>query len=197
MPSTIGPTILSVGLLLAGGFWSQGSELDSAVESALDSVRVDRDADAIAEIELDGVHTVNTHRDGEPIHAPVIEVDTGAEPPDLDVAYRVAAAIVRALRPAVVDEHVRQYDVTFVFGETSWTGPFERETKRIAVTPELLERLDREPDFDAVDLRAAIEEEDDGDDEIPPVGWGEPLESAYYRDDDWSGDGTAWTFLGT
>ena len=36
MPSTIGPTTPSAGLLLAGGFWSQESAIDAAVETALD-----------------------------------------------------------------------------------------------------------------------------------------------------------------
>lgn len=195
----LGPAILSVGLLV-GGFWdweTEASKRESDAEAALEHASFAGDEDRFASPPtVDDVAEVNTHRDGDPVYVPVIEVDLETtDEPDRDAAYRIAGTICRALRPAFADEHVRHYDVLFAFGERSWWEP--REQRRIAVTPALVERLDREPDFDARDLRRAIEAADDGDGEIPPVAWGEPLGNAYYHGsgDDWAAFGASTGFM--
>lgn len=190
----LGPTAVAVSAVTLSQWW--GGESQSLVDdaqTALENRQFGRDADLFASAPtVDDVASVNTHRDGEPIYVPVIEISLeSAEEPDRAAAYRIAAGAVRAVRPALADVHVRHYDVLFSYGETSWTGPWTKEKRRIAVTPRLLERLKREPSFDAAALRSAIEERDDGDDEIPPVAWGDPLpDSYYYETDDWSGAGT-------
>ncbi|MCU4975217.1 hypothetical protein OB955_21175 [Halobacteria archaeon AArc-m2/3/4] len=194
----MGPTVVAVGTLLLSQWWSgeSGSLADDA-QTALENQQFGRDADLFASAPtIDDVASVNTHRDGEPIYVPVIEIALeSTEEPDRAAAYRIAAAAVRAVRPALADIHIRHYDVLFSYGETSWTGPWMKEKRRIAVTPRLLERLDREPSFDAAALRSAIEDRDDGDDEIPPVAWGEPLADSYYYDtEDWSGGVTGMGF---
>ena len=183
------PALLSVGLL-AGGFWDwepESSTLEAGARDALERVPFGADADAFeSPPQVSDVAEVNAHRDGDPIYVPVIDVDLALEEPDLAAAYRITGAIVRALRPVFAEDHVRHYDVVFAYGERAWRGFGEKEKRRIAVTPDLVERLDREPSFDDRDLRREIEDRDDGDDEIPPVAWGEPLGHSYYTDyEDW------------
>lgn len=130
---------------------------------------------------LDRVAVVNEHQDGQPIHVPKVDVDLGeTEAPDVDAAYRIAAAVVRALHPVFEGKHVRHYDVEFAFRAPSLSEP--RQRRRIAVTSVLADGLVRNPDADAAALRDAIEERDGGDDELPPVAWGDPLPDSYYRD---------------
>lgn len=163
------------------------SALTDEATAALDRCTFGADDDRLAEPpELNTVFTVNENRDGDPVLLPWIDVDlTTAADPDRAAAYRIAAEIVEAVHPAFRDEHVRQYDVVFEYGETSllsWSG----DKRLIAVRPRQAERLTREPEFDARALRDRLETLDDGDDEIPPVAWGEPAKEWEYRDDDLS-----------
>ncbi|MXV61372.1 hypothetical protein GS429_04695 [Natronorubrum sp. JWXQ-INN-674] len=166
-----------------------GSDLTTATEEALERCSLGRDADRLAEPPtLDDVYRVNTNRDGEPVFVPLVEIDLETtDEPELAAVYRIAAEVIRAVHPACRDEHVRQYDVVFAYGDTSWWD-WDEEQRRIAVRPRDAERLTREPDFGPPELRDRLEELDDGDDEIPPVAWGETLgEWEYYTDDDdWS-----------
>ncbi|EMA41753.1 hypothetical protein [Halobiforma nitratireducens] len=165
------------------------STLPAEVDDALERCSFGRDEDVLAAPPaLEGVYQVNTSRDGNPIYVPLVEIDhETTDDPDLDTVYRIVAEIVRTVHPVFRDEHVRHYDVVFAYGETSlWD--WEGEQRRVAVRPRQAERLTREPDFGPAALRDRLEELDDGDDEIPPVAWGETLaEWEYYRDDgDWS-----------
>lgn len=187
-------TILSLGLV--GGFFdwdweTDASKLESEAGEALERASFGGEARFSSAPAVDDVATVNTHRDGDPIYVPVVEVALASDDPDLDAAYRITGAIVTALESVFADEHVRHYDVLFALGDSSWWETADR--RRIAVTPDLVARLGREPSFDARDLRRAIEERDDGDDEIPPVAWGEPLDNQYYSErssGDWAAYGT-------
>ncbi|QSG02087.1 hypothetical protein [Natranaeroarchaeum sulfidigenes] len=190
---------MTTGILIAGGVvlllvlivlfiyvpdWDTTSESTKAAQSALETVALGRDADLVAE--PPSVHKtpeVNTHRDGDPIVVPIIEVtlDTDDEP-DRATGYRIAAGVLEAVHPEYTDTHVRNYDIHLVQDEDTWVR--QPDKCRIAVTPALVERLTREPDFDAQDLQREVEAADDGDDEIPPVAWGEPL-------DYWHNDGSS------
>lgn len=164
------------------------SALVDEVAAALERCSFGRDRDRLAEPPtLEDVYRVNTTRDGDPVYVPLVEVDLETtDEPDLDAAYRIAVEVVSAVHPVVRDEHVRQYDVVFAYGETSWWD-WEGEQRRISLRPEEADRLSCDPGFEAAELRTHLEELDDGDDEIPPVAWGEPLDRwEHYSDDDWS-----------
>lgn len=165
------------------------SALATDAADALERCSFGRDEKRLAEQPtLEDVYRVTTNRDGDPVYVPLVEValETTDEP-DRASVYRIAATIVRQLHPHFRDEHVRQYDVVFAYGETSFWN-WEVEKRRIAVRPRQAERLERDPEFGPAELRERLEELDDGDDEIPPVAWGETLgEWEYYHDDsDWS-----------
>lgn len=191
---------MTTGILIAGGVvlllvllllfvyvpdWDLESESTKAAQSALESVSLGRDADLVAEPpSVYKTPEVNTHRDGDPIVVPIVEVtlDTDDEP-DRATGYRIAVGVLETVHPEYSDSHVRNYDIHLVYGDDSWVS--QPEKRRIAVTPALTERLSREPDFDAHDLRREVEAQDNGDDEIPPVAWGEPLD--YWYSDESSG----------
>ncbi len=82
--------------------------------------------------------------------------------------------------PAFDGVFVRHYDVQFTF---DGDGLFEaEECRRIAVTPELADRLVAETGFDAAAFKSAMLEADDIDDHIAPVAWGECVD--YSSNDD-------------
>lgn len=158
--------------------WDYGSSLTEQPQAALDETDFGRETELLADPpSIESVPKVNTHEDGDPIYVPVIDVtlDSDGEP-DRTTAYRIAADVITAVHPRYADTKVRNYDVQFVYGEPRLGGLIGTTKRRIAVTPDLAERLDREPGFGPSELREAIESRDNGDDEIPPVAWGEPLD---------------------
>lgn len=149
----------------------QQSDANEALSAAFDTAVGLSEPPAI-----DAVHHVNDHVDGGPIFVVAIEFDLDTDhEPDRQTAYELAARAVRSVRSAFASDHVRSYDIVFRYGDASWGGLGSKPGRRIAVPPELADRLDREPSFDAAALQAAIETADNGDSEIPPVAWGEPL----------------------
>lgn len=167
------------------------SSLQTEGSDALERCSIGRDADLLAtQPSLEDVYQVNTNRDGDPVYVPLVEIDLALETtdePDMERVYRIAAAILETLHPRFRDVHVRQYDIVFTYGDTSFWN-WEPTQRRIAARPDDAERLTREPGFGPAELREHLETHDDGDDEIPPIAWGETLsEWEYYQDDDdWS-----------
>lgn len=137
------------------------------------------------EPQLDNVFVVNTNRDDEPVLIPWIDISfTTDDDPDKAAAYRIAAEVVKALHSVFRDVHVRQYDIVFQVSDPTWLD-WSGEQRLIAVRPRQADRLTSEPNFDVRSFRNRLEELDDGDDEIPPVAWGEPADKWEYRDNDW------------
>lgn len=188
-----GGVLFVVGIIVVAYVGDWESESTEHARAALETVSFGRDDSLVdGDPSIDHVPEVNTHRDGDPIVVPVATVELDAdEDPDRASGYRIAAAMLGALHPEYTDSHVRNYDILLAYGDSSWVSGGEK--RRIAVTPDLAERLAREPDFDAADLRREVESRDDGDDEIPPVAWGEPLQ---YRQGDAATSAAAVTTAG-
>lgn len=151
-------------------------DLDERRERADEALRqrVDPDAREIDDCAVTGTAVVNEGPDGEPIVVPIARFSLGetVESPDFERVWELVAAALAPLRTAFDGVFVRHYDVQFTF---DGDGLFEAaECRRIAVTPELAERVDEEVGFDADALREAVVAADDIDDEVAPVGWGEP-----------------------
>ncbi|OVE84136.1 hypothetical protein [Natronolimnobius baerhuensis] len=169
------------------------SALVTTARDTLEQCQLGRDGERLdSPPTLDDVYQVNTNRDGDPVYVPVVELTLETEDdPELAAVYRLTATILRRLHPHFRDVHVRQYDLVFSYGTTSWWH-WDVTKRRISARPQDVDALTRDAGFDAVDLRERLEEGDDGDDEIPPVAWGETLgEWEYYHDD--SGD---WSWMG-
>ncbi|GAA0717678.1 hypothetical protein J2744_000533 [Halorubrum trapanicum] len=128
------------------------------------------------------LHEVAEHEDGDPVYVPVIRVPLGTADPGTDGVYRHAARAAAALHDEFEDAHVRGYDVEFGLDDGS-IGGVGRTVKRVAVTPEIAERL-RDRDYDHRDLRSDVADADDGDPGVPPVDWGDAVNYA-------NGDGSA------
>lgn len=194
-PVSTGPTVIPLtadGLVVAVAVGGGGLVLfGSIVAYVYDSgdERADRAADALgeslpaptdapvrdgADLPADaGLHEVATHDDGDPVYVPVVRIPLATTDPGMDGVYRHAAAAAAALHDEFADAHVRGYDVEFGLDDGS-LGEIGRTVRRVAVTPEIAERLG-DPDYDHRDLRGDVTEADDGDPGVPPVDWGEPL----------------------
>lgn len=152
-------------------------DLESRQETAEEALkrRVDPDAMAIEDCAVAGVAVVNEGPDGEPIVVPIARFSLGesVENPDVDLVWRLVPEALRALHEGFGDDgvFVRHYDVQFTFdGDELFEA---EECRRVAAPPEYAERLASESGFDGRALRELIEREDDIDDEIAPVAWGE------------------------
>ena len=161
--------------LLGGDEDGAQARIEDARESAGDALseRVDADAYGIDDAGVTGVAVVNEGPDEEPVTVPIARFSLGedVESPDYDRAWRLVAEAIRALDPAFEDVFVRHYDVQFTFdGDELFEA---EECRRVAVPPELADRLVAEPGFDADALREAVTEGHDIDDEVAPVAWGE------------------------
>ncbi|MEZ3163284.1 hypothetical protein ABNG03_00065 [Halorubrum sp. RMP-47] len=151
-----------------------GGELPAPTDAP---IREDADVPTAAHL-----HEVATDADGDPVYVPVIRVPLATDDPGIDGVYRHTADAAAALHEEFDDAHVRGYDVEFGLDDSS-LGGVGRTVKRVAVTPELAERL-RDPGYDHRDLRADVAAGDDGDPGVPPVDWGEALNYG-------TGDGSA------
>jgi hypothetical protein len=135
--------------------------------------RVDADARGIEACGVTGVAVVNEGPDGEPVVVPVARFSLGeaVDDPDMDLVWDLVGAAVAPLADAFEEVFVRHYDVQFTF---DGDGLLEaEECRRVALSTDLVERFVAEPSFGVAELRAAVEERDDIDDEVAPVAWGE------------------------
>ena len=195
VPLTAGGLVLA-GAFVGGGLALLGGIVAYVLRSSDD--RVDRVADALGDDlpaptdaplregadvpSSTGLHEVAEHDDGDPVYVPVVRIPLATADPGTDGVYRHAARAAAALHDEFDDAHVRGYDVEFGLDDAS-LGDVGRTVKRVAVTPELAERL-RDPDYDHRDLRSDVEAGDDGDPGVPPVDWGDAVNYA-------SGSGSA------
>jgi len=167
------------GLIALGGtalvyYYDGGDDRAAEVEAALaDGLPAPTGAPLRDTPEVTGVHEVAEHDDGDPIVVPVVRVPLATEDPGRDAVSRHVAAAVDALHDAFADAHVRGYDVEFGLDDAT-VGGIGRTVRRVAVTPELADRL-ADPDYDHRDLRSDVADGDDGDPGTPPVDWGEPV----------------------
>lgn len=152
-------------------------DVESRQETAENALtdRVDPESRPVEDCAITGVAVVNEGPDGEPVVVPIARFSLGesVEDPDMDLVWRLVPAALRALDEGFGDEgvFVRHYDVQFTF---DGDGLLEaEECRRVAVPPGLVDRLVGESGFDGPALRDLVGREDDVDDEIAPVAWGE------------------------
>ena len=165
---------------LLGGDADEADEkarIERAQDAADDELgeRVDGGTRGLEEFGVTGVAVVNEGPDGEPVTVPIARFSLGEDVQtlDRDSVWPLVAAAVRAMHESFrrEDVFVRHYDVQFTFdGDELFEA---EECRRVAVHPELAEAFVADPDFDADRLRDVVEREDDIDDEIAPVAWGE------------------------
>jgi len=121
-----GGVVMLVGILAAASVsdWNDDAESTEAARVALESISLRRDADLVSEPpSVESTPEVNTHRDGEPIVVPVVEVELATdEEPDRATGYRIAGAVLGAIHPQFADSRVRNYDIHLVYGDDSWIG---------------------------------------------------------------------------
>ncbi|WP_336000137.1 hypothetical protein [Halorientalis halophila] len=150
-------------------------DLESRQETADQRLRdaVERGSYAVEDCGVTGIAVVNEGPDGEPIVVPVARFSLGedVEEPDMALVWDLVGEATDALQTPFEDVFVRHYDVQFTF---DGDGLFEAETcRRVALTDEFVDRYTSDPGFGVADLREALLEADDIDDEIAPVAWGE------------------------
>ena len=162
---------------------------DSGKDVDLDAVKTDADerlrdrvTPAVYDIDdcgVTGLAVVNEGPEGEPVTVPVATVSLGSDPEsvDFDRVWTLVDETLRAIFPAFADVYVRHYDVRFTFGGGLLSS---EECRRVAVPPELAERLATEAGWSREQLRAAVVDGHDIDDEVAPVAWGTCVD--YNRD---------------
>ena len=131
--------------------------------------RVDTTAYGIDECAVTGIAVVNEGPEDEPIVVPIAHFSLGesVERPDYDLVWDLVGEGLDALQPALEDVFVRHYDVQFTFDDDEL---FEaEECRRVAVTPDLADRFISDTAFGVEELRDAMLEADDIDDDIAPV----------------------------
>jgi hypothetical protein len=147
---------------------SRQSDADDALAEA-----VERGDYAIDDWGVTGVAVVNEGPDGEPIVVPIARFSLGESvaDPDMDLVWDLVGIAATALQQPFDDVFVRHYDVQFTFdGDELFEA---EECRRIALTQDLADRYATEDGFDLRALRNAVTRQDDIDDEIAPVDWGE------------------------
>ena len=121
-----------------------------------------------------GVEGETNGVDGHPTHVPVIRVDLGTtDAPGLDLVFEYVASVLEAVHPLLASDGlpVHHYDVQFTFGPSGLL--VSGECRRVAVPPELVERLVNDDRYRPHDIRRDVTAGDDGDDATAPVAWGE------------------------
>ena len=169
--------------LLGDDDTDEGVDLQEREDEAHEALqnRITPETYGIEDCAVTGVAVVNEGPDEEPITVPIARFSLGedVESPDLDLVWELASEAIRAMQPAFDGVFVRHYDVQFTF---DGDGLFEaEECRRIAVTPDLADRLVSETGFDAAAFKQAMLAADDIDDHIAPVAWGECVD--YSRND--------------
>ena len=143
---------------------------------------VERGGYAIDDCGVTGVAVVNEGPDGEPVVVPIARFSLGedVETPDRDLVWDLVGEAATAMQAPFDDVFVRHYDVQFTFdGDELFEA---EECRRVLLTDELVDRYATDPGFSLANLRAAVFEAHDIDDEIAPVAWGECQD--YSRTDD-------------
>ncbi|WP_089649954.1 hypothetical protein [Halobacterium hubeiense] len=149
-------------------------DLESCQEDADETLRtaVENSYD-VEECGVTGVAVVNEGPDGEPVVVPIARFSLGedVENPDMDFVWNLVGEAANALQDPFDDVFVRHYDIQFTFdGDELFEA---EECQRVALTDALVDRFATDSGFTLRDLRDAVEEADDIDDEIAPVAWGE------------------------
>jgi hypothetical protein len=135
--------------------------------------RVDATEYGIEACAVTGLAVVNEGPAGEPIVVPIARFSLGesVEKPDYDLVWELVGEGLHALQPALEGVFVRHYDIQFTFdGDELFEA---EECRRVAVTPDLAEAFISDAGFGVGELRDAVLDADDIDDEIAPVVWGE------------------------
>jgi len=151
-------------------------DLEGKRERADETLRgaVDAGSDGVEDCGVTGVAVVNEGPDGKPVVVPIARFSLGedVEHPDVDRVWDLVAEAASALYGPFDDVFVRHYDVQFTFdGDELFEA---EECRRVLLTDELVDRYATDAAFDVAALREATEAEDDIDDEVAPVVWGEP-----------------------
>jgi hypothetical protein len=159
-------------------------DLESRQNSADEALRtaVERSSYRVEDCGVTGIAVVNEGPDGEPVVVPIARFSLGedVEDPDMGLVWDLVGEAVEAVRGPFDDVFVRHYDLQFTF---DGDGLFEAEAcHRIALTDHLLDQYAADAGFGLADLRDAVGDADDIDDEIAPVAWGECKD--YSRTDD-------------
>jgi hypothetical protein len=167
--------------LFGGGGTSTRERLEN-LQSTADDTLSERMTDdptpvTVEEFGVTGAAVVNEGPEGEPVVVPIARFSfpESRQSLDRDAAWSVVPETLRVLHETFAPEvFVRHYDVQFAY---DGDGLFEaREVDRVAVTPDTVERLTSEREFDGVALREFVEREDDIDDEIAPVAWRDAMD---------------------
>jgi len=127
----------------------------------------------VEECGVTGVAVVNEGPDGEPVVVPIARFSLGedVENPDMDFVWDLVGEAASALHDPFDDVFVRHYDIQFTFdGDELFEA---EECQRVALTDALVDRFATDAGFNLNNLRDAVEQADDIDDEIAPVAWGE------------------------
>lgn len=170
--------------LLGNDDADEGIDLQEREDDAHEALqnRVTPETYGIDDCAVTGVAVVNEGPEEEPITVPIARFSLGedVESPDYDLVWELATEAIRAMYPAFDGVFVRHYDVQFTF---DGDGLFEaEECRRIAVTPELAERLVTETGWGPDEFKSAMLSADDIDDHVAPVAWGECVD--YSRNDE-------------
>jgi len=161
--------------LLGSGDADEGIDLQEREDQAHEALqnRVTPETYGIDDCAVTGVAVVNEGPEEEPITVPIARFSLGeaVESPDHDLVWDLAAEAIGAMYPAFDGVFVRHFDVQFTF---DGDGLFEaEECRRIAVTPDLADRLVSETGWRVADFKSAMLSAHDIDDHIAPVAWGE------------------------
>jgi hypothetical protein len=170
--------------LLGDDSTEEGVDLEAREDDAHERLRnrITPESYGIDDCAVTGVAVVNEGPEEEPVVVPIARFSLGedVESPDHDLVWDLASEAIRAMEPAFEDVFVRHYDVQFTF---DGDGLFEAEScRRMAVTPELADRLVSEPGWGTGAFRETMLDAHDIDDAIAPVAWGECVD--YSRHDD-------------
>lgn len=167
----LGTILLLAAIVRATRLDPSGQEANRRLTAAFDPETDPRLAEPA---ELSAVETVNEHAEtGEDVLVPVTTVPLAVAEPAMADVWALTADALREVHPVFRDEHVRHYDVRFEFGKGWFGGLAGRDCRRMAITPELADRLFGDHGYGPDDLAAEVEAADDGDHVTPPVCWGE------------------------
>jgi hypothetical protein len=169
--------------LLGDDSTEEGVDIEAREDDAHERLRnrITPKSYGIDDCAVTGVAVVNEGPEEEPVVVPIARFSLGedVESPDHDLVWDLASEAIRAMEPAFEDVFVRHYDVQFTF---DGDGLFEAEScRRMAVTPELADRLVSEPGWGTGEFRETMLDAHDIDDAIAPVAWGECVD--YSRHD--------------
>ena len=159
-------------------------DLESRQHGADETLRdaVDRGGYTVDDCGVTGVAVVNEGPDEEPIVVPIARFSLGedVEDPDEDLVWDLVGEAASAMQTPFDDVFVRHYDVQFTFdGDELFEA---EECRRVLLTDELVDRFATDAGFSLADLRGAVFDAHDIDDEVAPVAWGECQD--YSRTDD-------------